>query len=96
MNIPSKQQIQQQMNVLIKQFGDVQTIGMDEYVQWFRLSRRGATRHVHYHKVPHSKIGNRITFEVIDIATFLAANKHGGEPVAPVSMKNRRGFSQKK
>jgi hypothetical protein len=100
--------IEEELTMLRERFPGKTELNLNEYAEYFGISRRYAPHHFsrinsRRNKICHKKIGKRIIIPVLDFAYWLAQQKvvDGHQIMLPSeqdikdSVKRRRGFSSR-
>ena len=101
------QAIQEELDMLKERFPGKVELTLDEYAEYFGISRKYAPQHFSIintgkNKINHKRIGRRrIIIPLLDFAYWLAQQKVvNGSPLLlqpeDIDMKSRRGFSKAK
>ena len=99
--------ILEELEMLKERYPGKQEMTLDDYADYFSISRHYASQHfsrtnMGKNKIAHKRIGKLILIPLIDFAYWLACHKRGldGQPLLlpsqeelKQSMKSRRGFS---
>ena len=95
--------VKEELDMLKEQFPNKTAMTLDDYAEYFGISRRYAPEHfakanMSRHRINHRRIGRKISIPLLDFAYWLAQQKIvDGKPLLlniDVDMKRRRGFGQ--
>ena len=91
--------IKHELDNLMIQFPNQSQINLDQYSQLYNINRRNASQHLKRRKIPSTKEGREVYISILDLATYKARCKIGGEtlilnPAVKPDMKSRRGLNQ--